>query len=83
MSIPVHGGPQRCCIAALCLSGFNDNFRQKLLDHQKKQDGIMIAKCEIKQARSGDKLEVMLSKQSEISDCTDTFDISTVEDKIS
>ena len=63
--------------------GFNDNFRQKLLDHQKKQDGVMIAKCEIKQARSGDKLEVMLSKQSEISDCTDTFDISEVEDKIS
>ena len=37
----------------------------------------------IKQARSGDKLEVMLGKQSEISDCTDMFDISEVEDKIS
>ena len=43
----------------------------------------MITKCENKQARSGDKLEIILGKQSEISDCTDTFDISEVEDKIS
>ena len=63
--------------------GFNYNFRQKLLEHQKKQDGVMITKCEIKQAKGGDKLEIMLGKQSEISDCTDTFDISEVEDKIS
>lgn len=69
--------------ARIRLFGFHDNVRQKLLEHQKKQDGVMIAKCEVKQARKGDKLEIMLGKQSEISDCTDTFNISEVEDKVS
>lgn len=52
----------------------------------------MITECEVKQARTlnvklskqGKAIEIMLlGKQSEISDCTDIFNIPQVEDKIS
>ena len=59
------------------LLGFDDNIRQK------KKDGVIIKKCEVKHARNGNKLEVMLGKQSEINDCNDKFIVSQAEDKIS
>ena len=50
--------------AQIRLFGFDKNVRQKLLEHQQKQDSVAIEKCEVKQARKGDKLEVMLGKQA-------------------
>ena len=44
---------------------------------------MIIEKCEVKQARKGDKLEVMLGKQSEINECDEKFIVSQAEDKIS
>ena len=69
--------------ARIRLFGFDDNVRQKLLEHQRKKDSVIIGKCEVKHARKGDKLEVLIAKQTEIDDCGDTFVVSEQEDNIS
>ena len=68
--------------ARIRLFGFNNNVRQKLLEHHRNKDSIIIRKCEVKHARKGDKLEVMLAKQTEIDNCSNTFVVSQ-EDNIS
>ena len=54
-----------------------------MLEHQRKKDGVIIEKCEVKHARKGDKLEVPIAKQTEIDDCSNTFVVSEQEDNIS
>ena len=68
--------------ARIRLFGF-DNVWQKLLEHQRNKNSVIIGKCEVKHtAGKGDKLEDMLAKQTEIGNCSDTFVVSQ-EDNIS
>jgi len=54
-------------MARVRLFGFNNDVRKKLLEHQQHKDSVVIGKCEVKHARKGGLLEVMLAaKQTEI-----------------
>ena len=44
---------------------------------------MIIGKCEVKHVRRSDKLEVLIGKQTEIDDCSNTFVVSEREDNIS
>ena len=68
--------------AKIRLFGFDNNIRQKLLEHQRNKDSVIIGKCEVKHTRKGDKLEVMLAKHTEIDNCSNTFVVS-LDDNIS
>ena len=44
---------------------------------------MIIGKCKVKHVRKSNKLEVLIGKQTEIGDCSNTFVVSEQEDNIS
>ena len=54
-----------------------------MLEHQWKKDSVRIGKCEMKHVKKDNKLEVLIVKQTEIDNCSDTFVVSGQEDNIS
>ena len=61
--------------------GFDSGVRRKLIEHQSQNDAVSLSYCEIKHARQGDQLEVLVNKFTEIEKRTKEFNVTKLDKK--
>ena len=62
--------------AKMRVFGFDSGVRRKLLDYEGKEDAVMLSHCEVKRARQGDELEVLVTKFTKVEKSPKSFDVS-------
>jgi len=63
----------------LHLVGFSQAQQKQMQDLKAQKKAVQFEDCEIKQARSGVKMEIMLKGQTTISESAKTFDVASID----
>ena len=56
--------------------GFDLEVHRKLWDYEAKEDAMMLSHCQVKRARQGDELEVLVTKFTQVDKSQKSFDVS-------